>query len=92
MKKRYFDDPNENVAFERCINVLAELIEKYAGSFALCDVRYEYWAVLSETPLVTVPFSFEDYAKRCRRYDKHFRIKRKVKHNTAKNQIDRRAV
>ena len=24
--KRYFDDPRDNVAFERCVNVLAELI------------------------------------------------------------------
>ena len=38
MGKSYFDNPSYNVAFERCIDVLAELIEKYAGKFAMDDI------------------------------------------------------
>ena len=30
MGRNYFENPSCNVAFERCIDVLAELIEKYA--------------------------------------------------------------
>ena len=37
MGKSYFDNPSYNVAFERCIDVLSELIEKYAGKFAMDD-------------------------------------------------------
>ena len=46
MKTRYFDDPKDDVAFERCVDVLAELIEKYAGLFALNNIGYEYCVVL----------------------------------------------
>ena len=92
MKRGYFDDLNENVAFERCIDVLAELIEKYAGRFVLRDAGYEYWGVFYGTSLVTVPFSLEDYAKRCRWYQNHFRFYRNEKYRTAKHQIDRKAV
>lgn len=63
-EKRYFDDLNENAAFERCNDVLAEFIEKYAGRLSLCDIGYEYWAVCYESPIVTLPFSFEDCAIR----------------------------
>ena len=35
MGKSYFDNPSYNVVFERCIDVLAELIEKYASKFAM---------------------------------------------------------
>lgn len=45
MTMRYFDDPEDNVAFERCIDVLAELIEKYAGLFVLNDIGYEYYVI-----------------------------------------------
>lgn len=37
MGKSYFDNPSYNVALERCIDVLSELIEKYAGKFAMDD-------------------------------------------------------
>lgn len=42
MRKNFFDDAAYNVAFERCIDILAELIEKYAGKLALCDIGYDY--------------------------------------------------
>ena len=64
MIKRYFDDPKDNAAFERCIDVLAELIEKYAGRFALSDIGYEYYLMLASAPLVSYTFSFEDYRNR----------------------------
>ena len=68
MNKRYFDDPEDNVAFERCIDVLAELIEKYSGLFALNDVGYEYYVNFALTPMVTSVFSFEDYRNRVCKY------------------------
>ena len=42
MGRNYFENPSCNVAFERCIDVLAELIEKYAGKFAMDDIGYDY--------------------------------------------------
>ena len=29
MRKKYYDDPKENAAFERCVDVMTELILKY---------------------------------------------------------------
>ena len=43
MNDKYFDDPEYNAAFIRCVDVLAELIEKYAGSFTLWNIDYEYY-------------------------------------------------
>lgn len=68
MMKRYFDDPKDNVAFERCINVLAELIEKYTDRFVLNDIGYEYYVNSALTPMVTSVFSFEDYRNRVCKY------------------------
>ena len=31
-KTKYYSDQEQNAAFERCIDVLAELIEKYGNS------------------------------------------------------------
>ena len=59
--KRYFDDPRDDVAFERCVNVLAELIEKYAGLFALNDIGYEYYVIFASMPIATSVHSLEDY-------------------------------
>ena len=42
-KHKYFDNPDWNVAFERCIDVLAELIEKYSDKVlnpAAIDINY----------------------------------------------------
>lgn len=88
MRKRYFDDLNENVAFERCIDVLAKLIEKYAGRLSLCDIGYEYWAACYESPIVTLPFSFEECAIRYRSYHNHFEKNQKRRLDAVKNQID----
>ncbi|WP_458457640.1 hypothetical protein [Pseudobutyrivibrio sp.] len=38
MGRNYFDNPFCNVAFERCLDILAKLIEKYAGKFAMSDI------------------------------------------------------
>ena len=38
MGRNHFENPSSNVAFERCIDVLAELIEKYAGKFTMDDI------------------------------------------------------
>ena len=69
MTMRYFDDPEDNVAFERCIDVLAELIEKYAGLFVLNDIGYEYYVIFALTPMITFVFSFEDYRNRICKYN-----------------------
>lgn len=31
MRKRYYDDAKENVAFERCVDVVTSLILKYGS-------------------------------------------------------------
>ena len=88
--KRYFDDPRDDVAFERCINVLAELIEKYAGLFALNDIGYEYYVIFASTPIATSVHSLEDYTGRCRWYRDRFESNRNVTNHNVKNQIDRK--
>ena len=89
--KRYFDDPRDDVAFERCVNVLVELIEKYAGLFALNDIGYEYYVIFASMPIATSVHSLEDYKGRCRWYWNRFELKRNVINHNAKNQIDRTA-
>ena len=32
MRKKYYEDPKENAAFERCVDVMTELILKYGPS------------------------------------------------------------
>lgn len=59
MKKNYYEDPICNVAFERCIDVLAELIEKYAGRFFMSDIGYDYCIYIGNT-LVTIAVSSYD--------------------------------
>ncbi len=39
MGRNYFENPSCNVAFERCIDVLAELIEKYAGKLQIATAN-----------------------------------------------------
>ncbi len=68
MTMRYFDDPKDNVAFERCIDVFAELIEKYSGLFVLNDIGYEYYVIFALTPMITSVFSYEDYRNRIYKY------------------------
>ena len=91
MKTRYFDDPKDDVAFERCVDVLVELIEKYAGLFALNNIGYEYCVVFASTTIVTSVFSLEDYIGRCGRYRDQFEFKRNATYPNDKNQIDREA-
>ena len=89
--KRYFDDPRDDVAFERCVDVLAELIEKYAGLFALNDIGYEYYVIFASTPIATSVHSFEDYTGRCRWYRDRFESNRNATNHNVKNQIDSKA-
>ena len=91
MMKRYFDDPKDNVAFKRCVDVLAELIEKYAGLFALNDIGYEYYVLFASNPIVTSVFSLEDYTDRCGWYRDQFEFNRNAACYSDKNQIDRKA-
>lgn len=35
--KRYYKDPEQNAAFERCVSFLADMIEKYGGEIELPD-------------------------------------------------------
>ena len=58
MGRNYFENPSCNVAFERCIDVLAELIEKYAGKFAMDDIGYDYCVYIGNTP-VTIVYTYE---------------------------------
>ena len=90
MKTRYFDDPKDDVAFERCVDVLVELIEKYAGLFALNNIGYEYCVVFASTTIVTSVFSLEDYIGRCGRYRDQFEFNRNATYPIDKNQIDRK--
>ena len=54
MKKNYYEDPVCNLAFERCIDVLAELIEKYAGKFSMSEIGYDYCIYIGNTPVTIV--------------------------------------
>lgn len=38
---KYFEDPKQNVAFLRCVDLLAGLIEKYADLVLLPDKEYQ---------------------------------------------------
>ena len=58
MRKNYFDDPAYNVAFERCIDVFAELIEKYAGKISVSDICYDYCIYIGNTPVTVVMSSY----------------------------------
>ena len=60
MKKNYYDDPTYNVAFERCIDVLAELIEKYAGRISMSDIGYDYCIYIGNTPVTIVVGDFDN--------------------------------
>ena len=67
MGKSYFDNSSYNVAFERCIDVLAELIEKYAGKFAMDDIGYDYCVYIGNTP-VTLVYSYKNLGDRLKDY------------------------
>ena len=56
-----------NVAFERCIDVLVELIEKYAGKFAMDDIGYDYCVYIGNTP-VTLVYSYKNLGDRLKDY------------------------
>ncbi|MBQ7616247.1 MAG: hypothetical protein IJU77_14480 [Butyrivibrio sp.] len=88
MKKRkerkYYDDPKDNAAFLRCVDLLAGLIEKYAdvvlGRFEI--IRCDYFVVkdtitnlIEVTPLPDVKEiikAFAKYAKSHHEVDKNF--------------------
>ena len=63
MGRNYFENPSCNVAFERCIDVLVELIEKYAGKFAMDDIDYDYCVYIGNTP-VTIVYLYEKIGNR----------------------------
>ncbi len=67
MGKNYFDNPSCNVAFERCIDVLAELIEKYAGKLATDDIDYDY-CILIVNSSVTIVYSYDNCGDRLKDY------------------------
>ena len=67
MGRNYFENPSCNVAFERCIDVLAELIEKYAGKFAMDDTDYDYCVYIGNTP-VTIVYLYEKIGNRLKDY------------------------
>lgn len=48
-----------NVVFERCIDVLAELIEKYADKFAIDDIGYDYCIYIGNMP-ITLVYSYKN--------------------------------
>ena len=67
MGRNYFENPSCNVAFERCIDVLAELIEKYAGKFAMDDLGYDYCVYIGNTP-VTLVYLYNNLGDRLKDY------------------------
>jgi len=40
MRKRFYDDPKENAAFERCVDVMTSLIKKYGPALIWLDVLF----------------------------------------------------
>ena len=77
MKDKYFDEPKYNAAFIRCVDVLAELIEKYAGSFTLWNIDYEYYLLPVMTSILSPVFSFENNKNRFIGYIDHGCLNRK---------------
>ena len=39
---KYFEDPKQNAAFLRCVDLLAGLIEKYADAVLVPDKEYQF--------------------------------------------------
>ncbi len=39
---KYFEDPKQNAAFLRCVDLLAGLIEKYADAVLMPDKEYQF--------------------------------------------------
>ena len=70
MKDKYFKDPEHNASFIRCIDVLAELIEKYVGKFVLKETGYEYWVNDWKIP-IEITVSYDDHKDRCRTYQQY---------------------
>ena len=46
-KNTYYDDPKDNTAFERCIDVMSRLILKY-GPDMLEEIEWEKWKKVQE--------------------------------------------
>ena len=60
MKKIYFDEASYDAAFDRCVDVLAELIEKYAGKFTVSDIGYDYCVYIGGSPVIITWCSYEN--------------------------------
>lgn len=43
MRKRFYEDPKENAAFERCADVMTELILKYGPVLKQRWARNSFW-------------------------------------------------
>ena len=86
--KECFIKQEHKAAFERCINILAELIEKYAGEVMARDGKDLCYMTLGEkvvTAVILLCLNREDhmgdFQKRMKRYVQKFKI-------IAKKQID----
>ena len=91
MRKVYFDNPTCNVAFERCIDVLAELIEKYAGKFTMSDIGYDYCIFIGNTPVTVVVTSYENSRNWFGDYYDHSYRKRDSEELKSKNELCQKA-
>lgn len=53
---KYFEDPKQNAAFLRCVDILAGLIEKYADAVLVPDKEYQFDYVVT---VAGVPYQIE---------------------------------
>lgn len=70
MKKIYFDEASYDAAFDRCVDVLAELIEKYADKFTMSDIGYDYCVYIGGSPFTITWCSYENSGKLFEEYYK----------------------
>lgn len=49
---KYFEDPKQNAAFLRCVDLLAGLIEKYADEVLVPDKEYQFDYVVTAADVI----------------------------------------
>ena len=83
MRKKYYEDPKENAAFERCVDVMTELILKYGPSlkrrWALEKLMANVWLDIVFTKVTMKRLSgyhrlSKDYRRQYKNSDQHDEI------------------
>ncbi|MBO6308230.1 MAG: hypothetical protein J6N70_05205 [Oribacterium sp.] len=84
-KHKYYDDPVWNAAFERCIDVLAELIEKYGDRVLNAIGGNHSSGVIDDYPIfsggefIMYEFNYRTDAENLKAYSKLTGLKRNLK-------------